>query len=209
MIGLGVGIDYALFIVTRHRQLLHDGLDVRRTPPAPAIATSGSAVVFAGTTVVIAILGLLRRRHPDGRRRWASRPAVTVAVDGGRRRSRCCPRCSASPGTAIDRLPRPGHRRASPKPTERTTSRARWARPRRPPPVALRIAGLAVLLCARRSRCSHAHSACRRRHAQPTRPTQRGPTTCWPRASAPASTGPLMLVVDLPAARADRAAGRS
>jgi RND superfamily putative drug exporter len=57
MIGLGVGIDYALFIVTRYRQFLHDGLDVPEAA-GRAIATSGSAVVFAGVTVVIAILGL-------------------------------------------------------------------------------------------------------------------------------------------------------
>ena len=57
MIGIGVGIDYALFIVTRYRQNLQAGMD-----PDHAIgvanATAGQAVVFAGGTVVIAILGL-------------------------------------------------------------------------------------------------------------------------------------------------------
>ena len=57
MIGIGVGIDYALFIVTRYRQGLHDGLD-----PEPAVVraidTAGRAVLFAGCTVVISILGL-------------------------------------------------------------------------------------------------------------------------------------------------------
>ncbi|MEQ1787103.1 MAG: MMPL family transporter, partial [Acidimicrobiales bacterium] len=57
MIGLGVGIDYALFIVTRHRQLLHDGMSVEDAA-GTANATAGQAVLFAGTTVVIAILGL-------------------------------------------------------------------------------------------------------------------------------------------------------
>ena len=57
MVGLGVGIDYALFIVTRHRQHLHDGMSVEDSAGA-AIATAGQAVLFAGTTVVIAILGL-------------------------------------------------------------------------------------------------------------------------------------------------------
>ena len=57
MIGLGVGIDYALFVVTRHRQFLHDGMTVPEAA-ARANATAGSAVVFAGVTVVIAILGL-------------------------------------------------------------------------------------------------------------------------------------------------------
>ena len=58
MIGLGVGIDYALFIVTRHRQQLHDGMSVEDSA-GTAIATAGLAVLFAGTTVVIAILGLV------------------------------------------------------------------------------------------------------------------------------------------------------
>jgi RND superfamily putative drug exporter len=57
MIGLGVGIDYALFIVTRHREHLQRGMTVEEAA-GRAIATSGSAVVFAGLTVVIAILGL-------------------------------------------------------------------------------------------------------------------------------------------------------
>ncbi|MCU1502421.1 MAG: hypothetical protein JWM12_1775 [Ilumatobacteraceae bacterium] len=57
MVGLGVGIDYALFIVTRHRQHLHDGMSVEDSA-GTAIATAGQAVLFAGTTVVVAILGL-------------------------------------------------------------------------------------------------------------------------------------------------------
>lgn len=57
MIGLAVGIDYALFIVTRHRQNLSEGMTVEEAA-ARANATAGSAVVFAGGTVVIAIAGL-------------------------------------------------------------------------------------------------------------------------------------------------------
>ena len=57
MIGLGVGIDYSLFIVTRFRQLLHDGLSPRDAA-ARAAATSGRAVIFAGITVAISITGL-------------------------------------------------------------------------------------------------------------------------------------------------------
>ncbi len=58
MIGLGVGIDYALFIVTRYRENLHAGMDEGRAT-AVAIDTSGRAVVFAGTTVVISLLGMM------------------------------------------------------------------------------------------------------------------------------------------------------
>src|SRR5262249_42849640 len=57
MIGLGVGIDYTLFIVTRFRQLLHDGLNPQEAAAA-AGATAGRAVIFAGTTVAISITGL-------------------------------------------------------------------------------------------------------------------------------------------------------
>jgi putative drug exporter of the RND superfamily len=57
MIGLGVGIDYALFIVTRHRENLRAGMTVEEAA-GRAVATSGAAVLFAGVTVVIAICGL-------------------------------------------------------------------------------------------------------------------------------------------------------
>jgi RND superfamily putative drug exporter len=58
MIGLGVGIDYALFIVTRYRQALDDGAGPR-TAVIHAIDTSGRAVLFAGCTVVISLLGMM------------------------------------------------------------------------------------------------------------------------------------------------------
>jgi RND superfamily putative drug exporter len=57
MIGLGVGIDYSLFIVTRFRQLLHDGLSPRDAA-AEAGASAGRAVIFAGATVAISVTGL-------------------------------------------------------------------------------------------------------------------------------------------------------
>ncbi|WP_328874006.1 MMPL family transporter [Streptomyces sp. NBC_00287] len=58
LIGLGVGIDYALFIVTRHRRGLKRGLPVAESI-TNAVATTGRAVVFAGATVCIALLGML------------------------------------------------------------------------------------------------------------------------------------------------------
>lgn len=57
MVGLGVGIDYALFLVTRHREFLARGFAVDESV-GRAVATAGQAVIFAGGTVVIAILGL-------------------------------------------------------------------------------------------------------------------------------------------------------
>ena len=58
MLGLAVGIDYALFILTRHRQHLAEGLEPHEAA-ARAVATAGGSVTFAGATVVIALLGLL------------------------------------------------------------------------------------------------------------------------------------------------------
>jgi uncharacterized membrane protein YdfJ with MMPL/SSD domain len=78
MIGLGVGVDYALFIVTRFRSELHEG-----ARPADALATAmrtaGRAVLTAGTTVVIGMLGLLVLRQSllNG---VAIAAAVTVAM---------------------------------------------------------------------------------------------------------------------------------
>ncbi|MGH2946912.1 MAG: MMPL family transporter [Solirubrobacteraceae bacterium] len=57
MIGIGVGIDYALLILTRFRGGLHRGLDARAAT-VEAIATAGRSVLVAGTTVVISVLGL-------------------------------------------------------------------------------------------------------------------------------------------------------
>jgi RND superfamily putative drug exporter len=58
LIGLGVGIDYALFIVNRHRKALQQGADLTDAVTT-ALNTSGRAVLFAGGTVVVALLGLV------------------------------------------------------------------------------------------------------------------------------------------------------
>jgi len=57
MIGIGVGIDYALFIVTRYRDALHENGDPEAAVKL-ALTTSGRSVLFAGTTVVISLIGL-------------------------------------------------------------------------------------------------------------------------------------------------------
>ena len=108
MIGLGVGIDYALFVVTRHRQHLHEGMSVEDAAGV-ANATAGQSVLFAGMTVVIAITGLR-----DGR-------AAGDHGDGLRGRDR---------GAVLDvhrRHPAPGLPRASPGGTS-TAGRSRTAR---------------------------------------------------------------------------------
>jgi RND superfamily putative drug exporter len=62
MIGLGVGVDYALFILTRFRETLHQGRDPEDAA-ATAMSTAGRTVVIAGTTVIIGMLGLLVLRQ--------------------------------------------------------------------------------------------------------------------------------------------------
>ena len=78
LIGLGVGIDYALFIITRHRDGLRSGLSPEEAA-VRALNTAGRAVLFAGSTVCVALLGLLvlRLSFLDGMA-WAS--VITVVL---------------------------------------------------------------------------------------------------------------------------------
>ncbi len=82
MVGLGVGIDYALFVVTRHRDNLAAGVPVEESV-ARAIATAGQPVVFAGGIVVVSVLGLAVAGVPfmTGR---GHRARSRRGVDGGR-----------------------------------------------------------------------------------------------------------------------------
>ena len=64
MIGLGVGIDYALFVVTRHQEQLRTGMALEDSV-ARATSTSGAAVVFSGGTVIIALLALALAGIPE------------------------------------------------------------------------------------------------------------------------------------------------
>lgn len=75
MLGLAVGIDYALFVVHKHRRLIIERGLPARDSVALAVGTAGSAVVFAGLTVVIALLGLLTLGMP-----FVDTMAITAAV---------------------------------------------------------------------------------------------------------------------------------
>ncbi len=80
MIALGVGIDYALFLVSRHRQQLGLGLDPHEAA-ARSAATAGGAVVFAGSTVILALLCLAVVKVP------------ILSAMGYSSRWLCCSRC--------------------------------------------------------------------------------------------------------------------
>jgi RND superfamily putative drug exporter len=140
MVGLGVGIDYALFIVTRHRQHLHEGMSVVDSA-ATANATAGMAVLFAGTTVVIAILGLFVIGVPA---LGATGAAVAVVVGVAMLAAiTLLPGLLGLVGTKIDRLSI--HRRTHvAKPAEATLS-GRWAHRVGARPVSYALASLVVL----------------------------------------------------------------
>jgi uncharacterized membrane protein YdfJ with MMPL/SSD domain len=123
MMGLGVGIDYALFIVFRHRALLHDGVEIEPSV-ARTMATSGSAVVFAGGTVIIALLAILVAGIPLlGAMGYASAITVLVAVLTA---VTLLPAMLALVGRRIDGLRLPGRRDAGQAPS-RDSIWARWA----------------------------------------------------------------------------------
>ena len=105
MIGLGVGIDYALFIVTRYRQQLTEGM-AARAAVTTAMSTAGRAVLFAGCTVVIALLGLFVVNLPfmDGLA-TATIVAVLLVLAGA---LTLVPALLGFAGPAIDRLHIPG-----------------------------------------------------------------------------------------------------
>jgi RND superfamily putative drug exporter len=141
MLGLAVGIDYALFIVTRHRQNLAEGHDVAEAA-ARANATAGGAVVFAGMTVVIALAGLAAVGIPLLTRMGlgaagAVLVAVLIAVT-------LMPALLGFAGHKIDRLTIGRARTGSHAESHRTLS-ARWARRVTRRPAVSLIAGLGVM----------------------------------------------------------------
>ena len=141
MIGLGVGIDYALFIVTRYRQTLHGGASPEDAV-AIALTTSGRAVLFAGITVIISLLGLflIGLKFVQGLAIGAS---VTVAVVMLASVT-LLPAMLGFCGKAIDRLHVPFlHRDES---DHRASGWYRWSRVIQRRPLLPGIAGVAILV---------------------------------------------------------------
>ncbi|WAL75197.1 MMPL family transporter [Kitasatospora sp. YST-16] len=151
MVGLGVGIDYALLLVSRHVEGLRRGLDARAAA-AEANATAGSSVVVAGATVLVSLFGL----KLAGLSVYASFGYATFATVGAvmaaaltlvpalaalagprllRRAERRAPAAPAAPATAGGAGARPGPTRTE-----------RWARLVGRRPVAAAVLSLAVLL---------------------------------------------------------------
>jgi RND superfamily putative drug exporter len=142
MIGLGVGIDYALFMVTRYRAELDAGRDVN-TAIATAVRTSGRAIVFAGGTVVVSLLGLLLIGM-EFLKGFAIASSLTVAIAVAAAVT-LVPALLAVIGRRIDRLSI--HRRGHVT-TNRETLGRRWARTIQRHPVTGVVTGGAMLLLA-------------------------------------------------------------
>ncbi len=142
MIGVGVGIDYALFIVTRHREHLHTGMTVADSV-ARAIATAGQAVVFAGATVIIAILGLAFVGIPFvATLGYITALVVAVVVAAA---ITLLPALLAATGHRIDQWRVPGVRAAKSGREEHAIA-GRWARQVAARPWPALIGSLAVLI---------------------------------------------------------------
>ncbi|HLN67861.1 MAG TPA: MMPL family transporter, partial [Streptosporangiaceae bacterium] len=141
MIGLGVGIDYALFVVTRYRQGLGEGRPPRDATIV-ALATAGRAVLLAGSTVVIALLGLfvVGLGFMDG---LALSTIVAVALVLAAALT-LLPATFGFAGSAIDRLHIPGLL-ARPGPATRPGWWSRWSETVQRRPLACAAAALALL----------------------------------------------------------------
>jgi putative drug exporter of the RND superfamily len=141
MIGIGVGIDYALFIVTRYRQHLHAEHDPEVANLA-ALLTAGRAVLFAGTVVVLSLLGMLLMGFAfvEG---LAVGAAVTVLVTMLASVT-LLPAVIGFAGNSIDRWRLPWFHRGEDDP--RASVWFRWSRVLQRRPLIPAVAGLLVLV---------------------------------------------------------------
>jgi len=143
MIGLGVGIDYALFVVTRYRQGLSETREPREAI-ALSLATSGRAVLFAGTTVILSLLGLFLLQLPFMRGLAIGAIAAVVLVMMAA--ITLLPAMLGFSGRAIDKLHVPGLLQGTAEPTARGFW-YRWSRTVQRHPLVAGTAALLVLVC--------------------------------------------------------------
>ncbi len=145
MIGLGVGIDYALFILTRFRNGLDEGLEPRHAAIA-AVDTAGRAVLFAGITVIISLMGmlLLGISFLYGVAMAAALAVLFTMIAA----LTLLPALLTIAGKRVDRLRIPGLGKREPS-TAEDTRWFRWSREiqKRPVLSALLSGGLLLLLC--------------------------------------------------------------
>ncbi|MFF8385093.1 MMPL family transporter [Streptomyces kanasensis] len=223
MIGLAVGIDYALFIVSRYRAELAEGRE-GEDAAGRAVGTAGSAVVFAGLTVVIALVGLAVVDIPMLTKMGvAAAGTVAIAVlialtlipallgyAGRRVIGRKARKAAAdrTPGTA-DRAPAVdlGKADADRPADERPNAGTRWARFVLRRPVAVLLVGV-IGLGALAVPAASLEMGLPDDGAQPTSTTQRRAYDLLSDGFGPGSNGPLMVVVDGDGDAAAKAADR-
>ncbi|WP_051324913.1 MMPL family transporter [Candidatus Solirubrobacter pratensis] len=190
MIGLGVGIDYALFIVTRHQSQRRAGMQTLESI-ARSTATSGGAVVFAGITVMVALLSLAAVDIPlVTTLGYTAALVVAVAVAAA---ITLLPATLAILGDRIDRLALP-HRRAARD--DHPHGWARWARfvARRPLPSMLVAV---VVLVALALPALDLYLGQQDNGALPTSTQARRAYDGMSAAFGPGANGPLLISVDM------------
>ncbi|MGA5359647.1 MMPL family transporter [Streptomyces purpurascens] len=193
MIGLAVGIDYALFIVSRYRAELAEGRD-REEAAGRATGTAGSAVVFAGLTVVIALVGLSVVNIPMLTKMGVAAAgtvaiAVLIALT-------MIPALLGYAGRKVKPMGEKGKRlgRASKKP-ERPNLGTRWASFVVRRPIAVLLLGV-IGLGAAAVPASSLELGLPDDGSQPTSTTQRRAYDLLSEGFGPGFNGPLMVVVD-------------
>ncbi|WP_328413585.1 MMPL family transporter [Streptomyces violaceus] len=193
MIGLAVGIDYALFIVSRYRAELAEGRD-REEAAGRATGTAGSAVVFAGLTVVIALVGLSVVNIPMLTKMGVAAAgtvaiAVLIALT-------MIPALLGYAGRRVKPMGEKGKRlgQASKKP-ERPNLGTRWASFVVRRPIAVLLLGV-IGLGAAAVPASSLELGLPDDGSQPTSTTQRRAYDLLSEGFGPGFNGPLMVVVD-------------
>ena len=197
MIGLAVGIDYALFIVSRYRSELADGRE-KEDAAGRAVGTAGSAVVFAGLTVVIALVGLAVVNIPMlTKMGWAAAASVVIAV------LIALTLIPAMLGFAGDKVVGRKQRKGTAKVSDKPNGGTRWARfvIRRPLMVLLvGVIGLGAIAVPAAS----LELGLPDDGVKPTSTTERRAYDTLSDGFGPGFNGPLLVVVDGDKATADK-----
>ena len=196
MIGLGVGIDYALFVVTRFRQGLAEGRDPRAAV-AVSLATSGRAVVFAGTTVILSLLGLFLLQLPF--MRGLAIGAISAVVLVMLAATTLLPAMLGFAGRAIDNLAIKRLLQSGAEPDERGFW-YRWSRGIQRHPALFMLGSIVLLVCLALPMFSM-RQAFTDAGNDPASTTTRQAFDALATGFGPGFNGPLIIVADVPAGR--------
>lgn len=193
LIGLGVGIDYALLIVTRYRQGLHAGLDPERATTS-AMNTAGRAVIFAGFTVVVSLGGMLVMGVPIVQTMAIGAAVAVLTVMAAT--ITLMPALLGFAGRAVDRFRIPAlHRDET---AHRGGAWFRWSRLVQRKPLPFALLGLTILVVLALPMIS-LRLGSSDAGADPTTKTARRAYDLLSAGFGPGFNGPLLLALELPA----------